>query len=46
VAELAKSLLMDLLARRHSPGPLIRDGLVLFRIEAKDRRVKQTLPFW
>jgi hypothetical protein len=31
---------MDLSAMRHSLGPLIRDGLVLLRIEAKDRRVK------
>jgi DNA-binding MarR family transcriptional regulator len=41
MAELASSLLMDLSAMRHSLGPLIRDGLVLLRVDAKDRRVKR-----
>ena len=37
MAELAKSLLMDLSAMRHSLGPLMRDGLVRLRVEPKDR---------
>src|ERR1700755_2888516 len=41
MAELAKSLLMDLSATRHSLGPLIRDGLVRLRVDSKDRRVKR-----
>jgi DNA-binding MarR family transcriptional regulator len=32
---------VDLSAMRHSLGPLIRDGLVLLRVDAKDRRVKR-----
>ena len=43
MAELANSLVMDLSAMRHSLGPLIRDGMVLLRIEAKDRRVKRVI---
>ena len=43
MAELAKSLLMDLSAMRHSLGPLIRDGLVRLRVEQKDRRVKRVV---
>ncbi len=43
MAELANSLVMDLSAMRHSLGPLIRDGLVLLRVEAKDRRVKRVV---
>jgi DNA-binding MarR family transcriptional regulator len=43
MAELANSLLMDLSAMRHSLGPLIRDGLVLLRVDAKDRRVKRVV---
>jgi DNA-binding MarR family transcriptional regulator len=43
MAELAKSLVMDLSAMRHSLGPLIRDGLVRLRIEPKDRRVKRVV---
>ena len=43
MAEFAKSLLMDLSAMRHSLGPLIRDGLVLLRVDAKDRRVKRVV---
>ncbi len=43
MAELAKSLVMDLSAMRHSLGPLMRDGLVKLRIEAKDRRVKRVI---
>jgi DNA-binding MarR family transcriptional regulator len=43
MADLARSLLMDLSATRHSLGPLIRDGLVLVRVDAKDRRVKRVL---
>jgi DNA-binding MarR family transcriptional regulator len=43
MAELAKSLLMDLSAMRHSLGPLIRDGLVELRFDAKDRRVKRVV---
>ncbi len=43
MAELARSLLMDLSAMRHSLGPLIRDRLVLLRVEAKDRRVKRVV---
>jgi DNA-binding MarR family transcriptional regulator len=43
MAELAKSLLMDLSATRHSLGPLIRDGLVLLRVDAKDRRIKRVV---
>jgi DNA-binding MarR family transcriptional regulator len=43
MAELASSLLMDLSAMRHSLEPLIRDGLVLLRVDAKDRRVKRVV---
>lgn len=43
MAELAKSLLMDLSAMRHSLGPLIRDGLVRLRPDTKDRRVKRVV---
>jgi DNA-binding MarR family transcriptional regulator len=43
MAELAKSLLMDLSAMRHSLGPLIRDGLVRLRPDAKDGRVKRVV---
>ena len=43
MAELARSLLMDLSAMRHSLGPLIRDGLVRLRVEARDRRVKRVV---
>lgn len=41
LAELARSLVMDLSATRHSLGPLIRDRLVRLRVDAKDRRVKR-----
>jgi DNA-binding MarR family transcriptional regulator len=41
MAELAKSLVMDLSAMRHSLGPLMRDGLVKLRVEQRDRRVKR-----
>ena len=37
MAELAKSLLMDLSAMRHSLGPLIRDGLVRLRPRQEGR---------
>jgi DNA-binding MarR family transcriptional regulator len=43
MAELARSLVMDLSAMRHSLGPLMRDGLVKLRIEQKDRRVKRVV---
>ena len=43
MAELARSLVMDLSAMRHSLGPLVRDGLVKLRVEAKDRRVKRVV---
>jgi DNA-binding MarR family transcriptional regulator len=43
MAQLARSLLMDLSAMRHSLGPLIRDDLVRLRIEQKDRRVKRVV---
>jgi DNA-binding MarR family transcriptional regulator len=43
MAGLANSLLMDLSAMRHSLGPLIRDGIVLLRADAKDRRVKRVV---
>jgi DNA-binding MarR family transcriptional regulator len=43
MAELANSLLMDLSAMRHSLGPLIRDGMVLLQLDAKDRRVKRVV---
>ena len=43
MAGLAKSLLMDLSAMRHSLGPLMRDGLVRLRVEPKDRRVKRVV---
>jgi DNA-binding MarR family transcriptional regulator len=43
MAGLANSLLMDLSAMRHSLGPLIRDRLVLLRLDAKDRRVKRVV---
>jgi DNA-binding MarR family transcriptional regulator len=43
MAGLANSLLMDLSAMRHSLGPLIRDGLVQLRVDAKDRRVKRVV---
>jgi DNA-binding MarR family transcriptional regulator len=41
MAELAKSLLMDLSATRHSLGPLIRDRMVKLRVDTNDRRVKR-----
>jgi DNA-binding MarR family transcriptional regulator len=41
MADLARSLSMDLSALRHSLGPLIRDGMVLVRVDAGDRRVKR-----
>jgi DNA-binding MarR family transcriptional regulator len=43
MAELAKSLLMDLSAMRHSLGPLIRDGFVRLRPDKKDGRVKRVV---
>jgi DNA-binding MarR family transcriptional regulator len=43
MADLAKTLLMDLSAMRHSLGPLIRDGLVVLRLDANDRRVKRVV---
>lgn len=43
MAALANSLLMDLSALRHSLGPLVRDGLVVLRIDPKDRRVKRVM---
>jgi DNA-binding MarR family transcriptional regulator len=43
MAGLAKSLLMDLSAMRHSLGPLIRDGLVVLQSDAKDGRVKRVV---
>jgi DNA-binding winged helix-turn-helix (wHTH) protein/DNA-binding MarR family transcriptional regulator len=43
MAGLASSLLMDLSAMRHSLGPLIRDGLILLRVDANDRRVKRVI---
>jgi DNA-binding winged helix-turn-helix (wHTH) protein/DNA-binding MarR family transcriptional regulator len=43
MAGLADSLLMDLSAMRRSLGPLIRDGLVLLRLDAEDRRVKRVV---
>jgi DNA-binding MarR family transcriptional regulator len=43
MAELAKSLVMDLSAMRHSLGPLMRDGLVKLRVEQQDRRVKRVV---
>jgi DNA-binding MarR family transcriptional regulator len=43
MAGLAKSLLMDLSAMRHSLGPLMRDGLVRLRVEPEDRRVKRVV---
>jgi DNA-binding MarR family transcriptional regulator len=43
MADLAKSLLMDLSAMRHSLGPLIRDGMVRLRVDAEDRRVKRVV---
>jgi DNA-binding MarR family transcriptional regulator len=43
MADLAKSLLMDLSAMRHSLGPLIRDRMVRLRVDAKDRRVKRVV---
>jgi DNA-binding MarR family transcriptional regulator len=43
MAGLANSLLMDLSALRHSLGPLVRDGLVVLRIDPKDRRVKRVI---
>jgi DNA-binding MarR family transcriptional regulator len=43
MAELAKSLLMDLSAMRHSLGPLIRDGFVRLRSDKKDGRVKRVV---
>jgi DNA-binding MarR family transcriptional regulator len=48
MAELAKSLLMDLSAMRHSLGPLIRDGFVRLRSDKKDGRVKRVVltPRW
>jgi hypothetical protein len=43
MAELAKSLLMDLSAMRHSLGPMIRDGFVRLRPDKKDGRVKRVV---
>jgi DNA-binding MarR family transcriptional regulator len=43
MAELARSLVMDLSAMRHSLGPLMRDGLVKLRVEQQDRRVKRVV---
>jgi DNA-binding MarR family transcriptional regulator len=43
MADLAKSLVMDLSAMRHSLGPLIRERLVLLQVDAKDRRVKRVV---
>lgn len=43
MAELAKSLLMDLSAMRHSLGPLIRDGFVSLRVDQQDRRIKRVV---
>jgi DNA-binding MarR family transcriptional regulator len=43
MADLARSLLMDLSAMRHSLGPLIRDRLIRLRIDPKDRRVKRVM---
>jgi len=43
MAELAKSMVMDLSAMRHSLGPLMRDGLVKLRVEQRDRRVKRVV---
>jgi len=43
MADLARTLLMDLSAMRHSLGPLIRDGLVLLQVDAHDRRVKRVV---
>jgi DNA-binding winged helix-turn-helix (wHTH) protein/DNA-binding MarR family transcriptional regulator len=43
MAGLANSLLMDLSVMCHSLGPLIRDDLVLLRLDAKDRRVKRVV---
>ena len=43
MAELARSLLMDLSALRHSLGPLIRDGLVRVRPDKTDGRVKRVV---
>jgi DNA-binding MarR family transcriptional regulator len=43
MAELAKSLVMDLSAMRHSLGPLMRDSLVKLRVEQQDRRVKRVV---
>jgi DNA-binding MarR family transcriptional regulator len=43
MADLAKSLIMDLSATRHSLGPLIRDRLVRLQVDPKDRRVKRVL---
>ena len=43
MVELAKSLLMDLSAMRHSLGPLIRDGFVRLRPDNKDGRVKRVV---
>jgi DNA-binding MarR family transcriptional regulator len=43
MAELAKSLLMDLSALRHSLGPLIRQGWVRLRPDKNDGRVKRVV---
>jgi DNA-binding MarR family transcriptional regulator len=43
MAELAKSLAMDLSAMRHSLGPLIRNGWVRLRPDKKDGRVKRVV---
>jgi DNA-binding winged helix-turn-helix (wHTH) protein/DNA-binding MarR family transcriptional regulator len=43
MAGLANSLLMDLSAMRRCLAPLIRDGLVLLGVDAKDRRVKRVV---
>ncbi|HEX3504881.1 MAG TPA: MarR family transcriptional regulator [Xanthobacteraceae bacterium] len=43
MADLAKSLVMDLSATRHSLEPLIRDRLVRLRVDPEDRRVKRVM---
>jgi DNA-binding MarR family transcriptional regulator len=43
MAELARSMLMDLSALRHSLGPLIRNGWVRLRPDKKDGRVKRVV---
>lgn len=46
MAELAKSLLKDLSAMRHSLGPMIRDGFVRLRPDRRSGQAGGSYPRW